>query len=82
MNSTKKSTGKSSINKKTLEQSKQITQIKSRQEMIAETAYHLSEKRGFIPGYEQQDWFEAERIIQVQYPQVQSLSPSQSSMQL
>ncbi len=70
MNSTKKSTGKSSTNKKTSEQSKQITQIKSRQEMIAEAAYHLAEKRGFILGHEQQDWFEAERIIQAQYPQV------------
>lgn len=68
MSSTKKSTGKSSTNKKTLEQSKQVTQIKSRQEMIAETAYLLAEKHGFAPGYALQDWFEAERIIQERFP--------------
>ena len=70
MNSTNKEHGEIVHQQKTSEQSKQITQIKSRQEMIAEAAYHLSEKRGFILGHEQQDWLEAERIIQAQYPQV------------
>lgn len=30
------------------------------QQAIAETAYYKAEKRGFIPGYETQDWVEAE----------------------
>lgn len=30
---------------------------------VAEIAYYLSEKRGFHPGDELQDWFEAERIV-------------------
>ena len=42
---------------------------KSRQEMIAEMAYYIAEKRGFAPGYELQDWFQAERIIQEQFPE-------------
>jgi len=28
--------------------------------MIAEAAYYKAEKRGFEPGYETQDWLEAE----------------------
>ena len=61
---------KSSGNRETSTKSEQAEIIKSRQEMIAEAAYHLAEKRGFLPGYEQQDWFEAERVIQNQFPQV------------
>lgn len=45
-----------------------VLPAKSRQEMIAEAAYHLAEKRGFMPGYEQQDWFEAELVIRAQFP--------------
>jgi hypothetical protein len=30
---------------------------------IAETAYYLAEKRGFEPGHELEDWFEAEKIV-------------------
>ncbi len=33
------------------------------QDMIAESAYYLAEQRGFAPGYEVQDWVEAELII-------------------
>ncbi|NNM83003.1 MAG: DUF2934 domain-containing protein [Burkholderiales bacterium] len=31
--------------------------------MIEEAAYFLAEKRGFSPGYELQDWLEAEKLI-------------------
>ena len=31
--------------------------------MIAEAAYYRAEQRGFEPGYEVQDWLEAERDI-------------------
>lgn len=40
----------------------------SREERIAEVAYYLAEKRGFVPGHELQDWVEAELIIQVEFP--------------
>ena len=33
------------------------------QEMIAEAAYYKAEKREFVPGFEQEDWFEAENEI-------------------
>lgn len=31
--------------------------------MIAESAYYKAEQRNFIPGYEEIDWFEAEKEI-------------------
>jgi hypothetical protein len=31
--------------------------------LIREMAYSLAENRGFVPGYELQDWFRAERLI-------------------
>ncbi len=43
---------------------------KPREEMIAELACHIAEKRGFAPGYELRDWFKAERIFQKQFPEV------------
>lgn len=30
---------------------------------IAEAAYYLAEKRGFTPGHETEDWFQAERQL-------------------
>ena len=34
--------------------------------MIEEAAYFLAQKRNFSPGYELQDWLEAERQIDIQ----------------
>lgn len=34
-----------------------------RQRLIAEAAYFKSERRGFAPGFEGQDWAEAEKEI-------------------
>ena len=34
-----------------------------RQSLIAEAAYYLSERRGFQPGHELDDWLNAERQI-------------------
>jgi hypothetical protein len=34
---------------------------------IALAAYHLSERRGFEPGYEEQDWLEAEVAVDHAY---------------
>ena len=68
MSTTKTRVSKSSVSKNASGKSKQNTPAKPRQEMIAEAAYHLAEKRGFALGYEWQDWFEAERIIQEQLP--------------
>lgn len=39
--------------------------IGEREAMIAEAAYYKAERRGFAPGYEEEDWFEAEREIDV-----------------
>ena len=33
------------------------------QEMIAEAAYYKAEQRGFVPGFEEEDWFQAEYEI-------------------
>ena len=33
------------------------------QEMIAEAAYYKAEQRGFIPGFEEQDWLDAENEV-------------------
>ena len=33
------------------------------QEMIAEAAYYKAEQRGFVPGFEEQDWLDAENDI-------------------
>ncbi len=33
------------------------------QEMIAEAAYYKAEQRGFVPGFEQEDWLAAESEI-------------------
>jgi hypothetical protein len=32
-------------------------------EMVAVNAYYRAEKRGFAPGHEMDDWYEAEREI-------------------
>lgn len=42
---------------------KVVVSNKSRQEMVAEAAYFLAEKRGFAPGDEHRDWIEAERMV-------------------
>lgn len=34
-----------------------------RDAMIAELAYYKAEKRGFLPGYELDDWLEAEKEL-------------------
>jgi len=33
------------------------------QEMVSQAAYYRAEQRGFIPGYEEEDWLEAENEI-------------------
>ena len=46
--------------------SKKISQPKpdqDYQEMIAEAAYFKAEQRGFIPGFEEQDWLDAENEV-------------------
>jgi hypothetical protein len=35
----------------------------SRYEIIARSAYYRAERRGFAPGYEVEDWLEAEREV-------------------
>lgn len=40
----------------------------TRARMIAEAAYYKAESRGFAPGSDQLDWFEAEREIEARFP--------------
>ena len=37
--------------------------MEERQAMIAEAAYFRAEQRNFAPGFEELDWFEAEKEI-------------------
>lgn len=37
--------------------------LEARRNMIAQAAYFRAERRGFIAGYELEDWLEAEREI-------------------
>lgn len=37
------------------------------EQKIAEAAYYKAEKRGFAPGYEMQDWLDAEREIKAKF---------------
>ncbi len=71
MNTTAKSISKFSCNRTDTEKFRQITHINSSQELIGVAVCHLAEKRGFMPGYALQDWFEGERLIQEQFPLVQ-----------
>ena len=59
---------------KTTPKKKQVLSVKSKkssqpkpdqdyQEMIAEAAYYKAEQRGFVPGYEEQDWLDAENEV-------------------
>ena len=41
-------------------------------QMIATAAYYLAERRHFVPGYEWQDWLEAERSILERLSQLHS----------
>jgi Protein of unknown function (DUF2934) len=38
----------------------------NRKQMVSEAAYFLSQRRGFTPGYELNDWLQAERQIDSQ----------------
>ena len=58
--------------KKTSHKKKPVLSVKSKskykseqdyQEMIAEAAYYKAEQRGFIPGFEEEDWLQAESEI-------------------
>lgn len=56
---------------KTLKKKKPVLSVKPKrntrnpsgqdfQEMIAEAAYYKAEQRGFVPGFEEEDWLQAE----------------------
>ena len=47
----------------TLSRSQVQTDPVSREQMIAEAAYYLAERRAFEPGHELEDWYAAERDI-------------------
>ncbi|HTT03229.1 MAG TPA: DUF2934 domain-containing protein [Steroidobacteraceae bacterium] len=37
--------------------------VEVRRSMIAEAAYLRSERRGFVPGFEEEDWLAAEKEV-------------------
>ena len=41
-----------------------------RHRMIATAAYFIAEHRGFVPGHEQQDWYQAEAAIDWQIARI------------
>ncbi len=43
------------------------TTPKSREERVAEAAYFIALKRGFLPGYEAADWAAAEKEVDEAY---------------
>lgn len=47
-------------------QAKNVALLLNRNTRIAEYAYYKSEKRGFEPGHELEDWLEAERQFEQQ----------------
>ncbi len=44
---------------------------KDRWGWIAESAYYRAEQRGFLPGYEMEDWLAAERDLELLVQRVQ-----------
>ncbi len=48
-----------------LNEDSSINILPDRDAKIAELAYYKAEKRGFTPGYELEDWLEAEQEILV-----------------
>ena len=45
-----------------------VPTLTEREQMIAEAAYLLAEKRSFQPGFEQWDWAQAAQEIDARYP--------------
>ena len=60
----KKQTRKNSTKQKVLQEltSTPLT-LEDRSQMIAEAAYFRAEQRGFYPEGHEQDWFEAEKLV-------------------
>jgi Protein of unknown function (DUF2934) len=58
-----KRTGKTGVKSPVTDALPNSINLEERWNMIAVAAYHKAEKRGFVPGYELQDWAEAEKEI-------------------
>ena len=43
--------------------SPQLIDAQTRQELIAQAAYFRAQRRGFVPGHEEEDWYAAETEI-------------------
>ncbi len=46
---------------------KPVLAFAERLSLVAETAYYLSENRGFLPGYDLADWLEAEQRVDARF---------------
>ncbi len=53
---------KTTVKKKAAAKKPKITP-RQRYEMIATMAYYRAEHRNFEPGYEQEDWYESEQMV-------------------
>jgi len=56
-------------------------EIEPLETLIARAAYYKAEKRGFIPGHEEEDWLAAEREVcnELETPAVKSSSNTRKS---
>ena len=59
----KKVTKKKTAARPAANASKNLFSQRDRYEMIAKMAYFRAEKRGFEPGWEQEDWYECEKLV-------------------
>jgi len=50
-----------------------VVSVEIRRSMIAEAAYLRSERRGFVPGFEEEDWLTAEKEVDALLTAGQSL---------
>ena len=50
----------------------------AKQRMIAEAAYFVAETRGFVPGYELDDWLQAEQEIEASMEPTETIRKMQS----
>lgn len=59
----KKVTKKKTVARSAAKTSQNLFSQRDRYEMIAKMAYFRAEKRGFEPGWEQEDWYESEKLV-------------------
>ena len=51
--------------KKIIKEIQEQQSFSCRKEGVAKKAFELFVKRGYVPGHDQEDWFEAEKLVQM-----------------